>query len=143
MATASFSIFYKARVVKAIVAHTRNLYAFGVTSTGRLPAAPTSATCNVVPTATVLGHIAHGAIPFANLPTVHAVTGAEISNSAASAQLTIPAGRVVHYIGLAIGGPANATLLTYVKLTLPDTNYHYQEQGTLTVPMGGYTLRHA
>lgn len=143
MATASFSIFYKARVVKAIVAHTRNLYAFGVTTTGRVTVAPTSATCNVVPTATVLGRIAHGSIPFANLPTIHAVTGAEISNSGASAQLTIPAGRVVHYIGLADGSGTHAVLLTYVKLTRPDIDYYYQEQGTLTVPMGGYTVRHA
>lgn len=137
--TANFSLYYKARVVKAIVGTSRTLHAFGVTSTGQSPAAPTSATIAVTPAASTLGSIASGAIPFAGVPTVFNTTGAEKSNSAASAQLTIPAGRVVHYVGLA----ASSVLYTYVALTSPDTNYYYEEQGTLTIPSGGYTVRHA
>ena len=138
--TANFSVFYKARVIKAIVSSTRKLHAFGVTSTGQSPAAPTSASCSATPGASTLGSIADGDIPFADRPVVYNTTGAEIDNSAASAQLTIPAGRVVHYVGLAT---AADVLLTYVALTLPDTNYYYEEQGTLTIPTGGYTVRHA
>lgn len=139
--TASFSLFYKTRVVRAITSNSRYLHAFGVTSTGQAPAAPVTATLSVTPGATTLGSIANGTIPFGNRPTVYNTTGAESTNSAASAQLTIPAGRVVHYVGLSVG--ATTTLLTYVALTLPDTNYYYEEQGTLTIPAGGYTVRHA
>lgn len=137
--TAKFSMYYKARVVKAIVGSSRTLHAFGVTSTGQSPAAPTTATISVTPGASTLGSIASGSIPFAGIPTEYLTTGAEISNSAASAQLTIPAGRVVHYVGLVNG----STLYAYVALTTPDTNYYYEEQGTLTIPAGGYTVRHA
>lgn len=137
--TAKFSIFYKARVVKAIVGSSKTLHAFGVTSTGQSPADPTSATIGKTPGASALGSIANGAIPFAGIPTEYSTTGAEISNSGPSAQLTIPAGRVVHFVGLVNG----TTLYTYVKLSSPDTNYYYEEQGTLTIPTGGYTVRHA
>jgi uncharacterized membrane protein YecN with MAPEG domain len=137
--TAKFSLFYKARVIKAIVGASRTLHAFGVTSTGQSPAAPTSATISVTPGVSTLGSIANGSIPFDNLPTVYNVSGAQITNSAASAQLTIPAGRVVHYIGL-----ANSNVLyTYVALSSPNTQYIYEEVGTLTIPSGGYTVRHA
>lgn len=139
--TANFSPYYKARVVKAIVSSSRTLHAFGVTSTGQSPADPTTATLSVTPGASTLGSIANGNITFAGIPTAYNTTGAELDNSSASAQLTIPAGRVVHYVGLSVG--ATTTLLTYVKLTLPDTNYYYEEQGTLTIPAGGYTVRHA
>lgn len=138
--TANFSPYYKARVVKAIVGTTRKLHAFGVTSTGQSPAAPVSATLSVTPGASTLGSIVNGDIAFVGMPSAYNTTGAEIDNTSASAQLVIPAGRVVHYVGLAIG---STTLLTYVALTAPDTNYHYEEQGTLTIPAGGYTVRHA
>ena len=117
------------------------IIAFGVTSTGQSPAAPTDYTISVTPGASTLGMIAHGSIPFSNLPTVYSTTGAQTSNSAASSQLTIPAGRVVHYVGL--GSPQGEYLYTYVALTSPDTNYYYEEIGTLTIPSGGYTVRHA
>lgn len=139
--TANFSIFYKARVVKAIVGSSRTLHAFGVTSTGQSPAAPTTATLtNTTRHASTLFSITNGSIPFGGIPSVYNVTGAEIKNSSASAQLTIPASTIVHYVGLASSTP---TLLTYVALTLPDTNYYYEEQGTLTIPTAGYTVRHA
>lgn len=136
--TANFSVFYKARVIKAIVGSTRKLHAFGVKSKGQSPAAPTSATCNVTPAASTLGSIIKGNIPFAR-PEKYSTTGAQISNSAGSDQLTIPAGIIVHYVGLAT---ADDVLLTYVKLTTPDDQYYYEEQGTLTIPTGGYTVRH-
>lgn len=137
--TAKFSIFYKARVIKAIVGNSRTLHAFGVTSIGQSPADPTSATIGVTPSVSTLGSIANGSIPFAGAPTEFSSSGAEISNSAGSNQLTIPAGNVVHFVGLANG----ATLYTYVELSSPDTQYYYEEQGTLTIPTGGYTVRHA
>lgn len=137
--TAKFSIFYKARVVKAIVGSSKTLHAFGVNSTGQSPADPTNVTVGATPGASTLGTIASGSIPFADIPTEYSTTGAEISNSGPSAQLTIPAGSVVHFVGLATG----STLYAYVKLTSPDTNYYYEEQGTLTIPTGGYTVRHA
>lgn len=141
--TANFSPNYKARVVKAIVGTTsdyRKLHAFGVTSTGQSPAVPTTATISVTPGASTLGSIASGNIVFSGIPTPYNTTGAELNNPSASAQLTIPAGRVVHYVGLATQA---GVLLTYVALTLPDINYYYEEQGTLTIPAGGYTVRHA
>lgn len=138
--TANFSPYYKARVVKAIVSSSRTLHAFSIIGTGKTPGAPVSATCTVTPTTAVLGSVANGSIPFAGIPTAYNTTGAELDNSGASAQLTIPAGHVVHYVGLAT---AANVLLTYVTLTLPDTNYYYEEQGTLTIPAGGYTVRHA
>lgn len=139
--TARFSLFYKTRVVRAITSTSRTLHAFGVTSIGQNPPAPTTATLTVVPSASTLGSIANGTIPFAYTPSVYNVTGAEISNSAGSDQLTIPAGRVVHYVGLATTG-ASSKLLTYVKLSDADNQYYYEEVGTLTIPAGGYTVRH-
>ena len=139
--TANFSPFYKSRVIKAIVSSTRKLHAFGVTTTGQTPAVPTSATlANTTRHASTLFSITNGNIPFADLPSAYLTVGATISNSAGSDQLVIPASTIVHYVGLADG---STTLLTYVKLTTPDTQYYYEEQGTLTIPAGGYTLQHA
>jgi hypothetical protein len=140
--TAKFSIFYKARVVRTIVTlPSLRIGALGVTSLGQSPTAPVTGTLTVSPGASTLGLITHGAIPFNDLPTVYNTTGAQTSNSAASDQLTIPAGRIVHYVGLIDSqGPE---LYTYVALTSPDTNYYYEEIGTLTIPSGGYTIRHA
>ena len=140
--TANFSIYYKARIVKAIGTGTRYLAAFGVTSTGQTPAAPTSATLsNTTRHASTLFKITHGFIAFNSHPTVYATVGAQTVNSAASDQLTIPASTIVHYVGIAV--TTTSTLLTYVALTTPDTNYYYEEVGTLTIPSGGYTIRHA
>jgi len=139
--TAKFSVFYKARVVKTIVGSTRKLYAFAVTSTGQTPAVPTTATIsNTTRHDTTLFNVVGAGVDinFANLPTIPSGVIVEVKNSAASAQLTIPANTWVHYIGLGSGGE----LYAYVALTNPDTNYHYEEQGTLTVPSGGYTVRH-
>ena len=137
--TANFSLYYKARIVKSIVGLSRTLHAFGVTSKSQSPAVPTTATIGVTPGASALGSIANGAIPFANLPADYNGTGAQIHNTAASAQLTIPAGNVVHYVGLAKG----SVLYTYVQLADADNQYYYEEVGTLTIPTGGYTVRHA
>lgn len=140
--TANFSTFYKARIVRSIVTMDNlKIIAFGVTSTGQSPAAPVDDTIGITPGASTLGMITNGTIPFGNLPTVYNTTGAQVSNSAASDQLTIPAGRVVHYVGL--GDAQGEILYTYVALTSPDTNYYYEEIGTLTIPSGGYTVRHA
>lgn len=137
---ATFSKFYKARVIKAITGNSLKLWALGTTATGASPAAPTSATLSTNAGATTLGKIAEGTIPFANLPVSDGADGAEITNSAASTQLTIPAGRVVHYVALS---NTSNVLYAYIKLTLPDDQYHYEEQGTLTVPSGNYKIKHA
>ena len=142
--TAKFSIYYKARVIKAIVKDSCRIHALGTTATGQnfSTTTVTDAMLIATPGASTLGSIVYGTIPFANLPTVYNTTGAQISNSAASTQLTIPAGRVVHIIALS-NGEATDKVLTWVYLTTPDDNYYYEEVGTLTVPSGGYTLRHA
>lgn len=136
--TVRFSLFYKARVIKAIVGQSRVIYAFGTTSTGQNPAVPTNTTISATAGSTTLGKLASGNIPFGNLPT-KVLDGASVSNSAASAQLQIAAGSVVHYIGI---GTVDK-LYAYIKLTAADTNYHYEEVGTLTIPAGGYTVTHA
>lgn len=138
---ATFSKFYKARVIKAITGDGLKLWALGTTATGANPAAPTSATLSTSPGPTTLGFLTSGTIPFANLPVTDEANGAEITNSAASSQLTITAGKVVHYIGLST--TYGDVLYAYIKLTTPDDLYYYEEQGTLTVPAGNYKIKHA
>lgn len=137
--TANFSLNYKARIVKTIVGSSRTLHAFGVTSKGQAPSVPTTATISAIPGPSTLGSIANGNIAFAGRPTIHGTYGAEKSNTSGSAQLMIPAGYVVHYVGLAAG----SVLYTFVELADADNAYYYEEQGTLTIPTGGYTVRHA
>lgn len=147
--TAKFSLQYKAMIVKAIVEKSRTLHAFGIKSnTITNPAAPTTATLTASATASTLGSVANGTILFNGFPTVYATNGAEVKNSAASSQLTIPAGTVVHFVGLAgklagEGSSGSVKLISYIRLTDAVTNYYYEEQGTLTIPAQGYTVRHA
>lgn len=139
---AIFSKFYKARTIKAITGNELKLFALGTSATGANPGPPTTATLSANPGSTTLGKLAEGIIPFAYLPVSDGADGAQITNSDASHQLTITAGKVVHYVALATTG-ASPVLYAYVKLTSPDTQYYYEEQGTLTIPLGNYKIKHA
>lgn len=143
MAT-NFSLFYKARIVKAVVGHgTKRLHALGYKSTSKsyTPSLVTDAIVRATATASVFGTLASGDIYFGR--PVKDGNGVKVSNSSASDQLTIAAGSTVWVVAIVWGTGGSATVRAWVDLTTPLSNYKYEEQGTLTVPDGGYSVKHS
>ena len=145
MATSTFSKFYKARVVKTIVGNECLLYALGFTSSGKSHTGNvTSAHLKAAPSSTSLSSLADPeTIPFAGIPAkVDSTEVVEIKNTGIGGPLTIPAGSYVHKVALAHGTTTTPKLRAWINLTNPDSQYYYEEQGTLTIPVNGYTVKH-